>query len=380
MAAYEFIGPDHSFYPQIELLRAALAAEPRSLKPKLSGRSLLRIDFQNERPALKWAYVSEQSPDAAAFYAKTFLVRSKRNRVERYEFPEDPKLDGLQSVLDELGADWKVLRYIPRRRLTVKSGESIAKIVRPAELLDVVRRLKRVEATLGKGSGFHAPRLITFRPESGLFFQEILHGQGIESLLNRTNFSSLLEMAGRISCRIHRHAATDFLRLDPSSMIETARRDEALLTVLRPELKAWLARVLKALFSGLASIHIERTFCHGDFRAPHLLATISGDWGVVDFDGAACADRHWEQALFVTSLKRDCPLFLDQDLHETAIGAFLRGYEREGGKVNASTLQWFRLAAEIHFLARSFQRDLYTPELFEQTVHTIGALSETGSP
>jgi hypothetical protein len=89
---------------------------------------------------------------------------------------------------------------------------------------------------------------------------------------------------------------------------------------------------------------------------------------------------HWELALFITSLKRESQIFKDPQLHLAAEEAYLAGYESEGGRVNRERLRWHRLAAEIHFLARTFQRDLYTPELFQQSIGTIARLSGKDSP
>jgi aminoglycoside phosphotransferase (APT) family kinase protein len=376
MAAYEFIKPGHSFFPHIEILRAAIASDPHAASA--SERSLLRIDFDQSRPELKWAYVSKQTC-AGSFQAATFLFRAKRNRVQRYVFPRDPKLQGLGTVLNEFPQQSRVLRYVPRRRLTVNTGDSIAKFVRPTELLEVVARLKQVQAIV-KGDAFSIPRLIKSRAQDGFFFEELVAGKGIDALLNRATSSSLLEAAGALAYRIHQHDPIGLPRIETTSTLNVARKDEALLTLFRPDLKVWLAEVVRELVAALANFEVETTFCHGDLRAPHLLSRPDGNWSIVDFDGAAAADPHWEQALFLTSLKRECPIFLEADLHEQAVDAFIRGYEREGGRVNAEKLRWFRLASEIHFLARTFQRDLLTPELFAQSVCAIARLSKVGQP
>jgi hypothetical protein len=376
MAAFEFIRPGHPFFAHIETLRAALALEPNPASS--SDRSLLRIDFDRGRPELKWAYVSKQSC-AEKFQATTFLFRANPNRVQRYVFPRDPKLEGLGTVLNEFPQHSRVLRYVPRRRLTVNTGDSIAKFVRPTELPGIVARLQQVQAIVNEDA-FSIPRLIKSRVGDGIFFEELVAGKGIDALLNPATSSSLLENAGALSRRIHQHNPGGLTRIEPASILNVARKDEALLTLFHPDLKMWLADVLRKLFAALTNIQVETTFCHGDLRAPHLLARPERNWSIVDFDGAAAADPHWEQALFLTSLKRECSIFLDAELHEQAFDAFIRGYEREGGTVNTEKLRWFQLASEIHFLARTFQRDLFTPELFAQSVCAIARLSKVGQP
>jgi hypothetical protein len=110
MGAYEFIKSAHPFFPQIESLRTALASELQPAEDKGHSRSLLRIDFDQGRLQLKWAYVSKQSCASDRFQATTYLYRSKRDRVERHEFPSDPKLQDIGSVLDEFAERWSVLR------------------------------------------------------------------------------------------------------------------------------------------------------------------------------------------------------------------------------------------------------------------------------
>lgn len=378
MGAFDFIGPGHPFFGQIEQLRAAVGSE--APKAGASARSLLRIDFAPAQPALKWAYVSKQRR-GERFEAVTFLFRAQRNRVERYDFPRDPKLGRLDETLREFHAELEMLRYVPRRRFTARLEDRIAKVVRAEEAPTVLARLQQVEEIL-KGSAFAIPRIVETRAEGGVFFETVVEGRGIDTLLDRGNRPGRLEGAARVLREIHRckTSAANLPRLEPTAILETARKDAALVALFRPDLKEWLAAVWKGLAAEAGGIEAEMAFCHGDFRASHLLARADGTWGVVDFDGATLADSHWELALFATSLKRECPIFIGADLHEDAVDDLMRGYGREGGVVKAGKWRWFRLAAEIHFLARSFQRDLYAQDLFEQSARAIGRLSEAGPP
>lgn len=381
MVPFEFIVPGHPLFEQMAPLRAAIAAEP-ALDADSATRSLLRVDFSAAQPQLKWVYVSRQSMvrNAYRFSATTIVLRSKRNRVERYEFPRDSKLDRLGALLGKWPADWKVLRYVPRRRLTIKTEQRVAKFVRRTEIQDVIDRLRSVEGLVNKASGFSIPRVLDCHADNGILFQEFIQGEPLTALVNSGNIKEALGAAGQICRRIHRHPAGKLPAMAIEDVMAATRKDEALLSFLRPDLKEWLNAATKELFARLTSTAASVTFCHGDFRAPHLLCDGNGDWRVIDFDGAVCADENWEQALFVTSLKREFTMFTDRNLHDESVDAFLAGYEREGGKVNREKFRWFRLAAEIHFLARTFQRDLYTPALFAQTVCAIGKLSGIGPP
>lgn len=383
MAAFQFIGSDHPFFPQIASLREAIAKGPeKAAGENTSTRSLLRLDFSGPSPKLKWMYVSRQTwtSEPRRFEAITYLHRADRMRVDRYEFPRDPKLNGLAPVLNEFRNDWNVLRYVPRRRLTVYTGDWIAKFVRATELTETIARLKMVEGIIAGNAGFIASKVGEARQENGVFFQNIVPGASLPSLIDSSSFLSFVKTAGNVSRRIHQRSHSGIPRMEPDSVLTMTKRDEAMLATFRGDLKNWLASVVKTLSQGLQSCKDETVFCHGDFRAPHLLVNNTGDWGVVDFDGAVAADPHWEHALFITSLKRELAMFADAGLHEQAADAYRAGYEQEGGRVNREKLRWYRLAAEIHFLARSFQRDLYTPRLFAQSVCAIGKLSGVGTP
>ena len=379
MAAFEFITPGRPFFEQIAPLRAAMAAEPVSANS--SDRSLIRIELGSAEPRLKWAYVSRQigGRERTDFSATTLLLRAKRNRLDRYEFPRDPKLDRLGSIIKKFPPGWEVLRYVPRRRLTIKTDNRVAKFVRSGDFRDVISRLRSVEAAVKDESGFSITEILECDFENSVFFQKYAAGKPFTELVNSSNMLSMCNAAGRVLHRIHCQRAEGLPSTGIHELAGAARKDQAMLALFRPDLKDWLNAVMKAFFKKTPP-NAKLAFCHGDFRAPHLLIDQTGHSHVIDFDGAAKANPEWEQALFVTSLKRELSMFSDQALHDQAVDAFLKGYEAGGGNVNRHHFEWFRLGAEIHFLARTFQRDLYTPTLFSQTVSAIAKLSEVGTP
>jgi hypothetical protein len=355
MEAFGFIGAGHTFFPHIARFRESIRAD--STQPN-EVRSLMRIDFSGKAPRLKWVYHSRQWL-RPSFHAITYLYRSERGATKIYEFPNDPKLDGPVKFLVSK-EDVRVLRYVPRRRLTILVGDRIAKFVRPLELSEVLPRLHIVESQR-ESAGFVIPRTTESRPELGLFFQELIPGEPTDE--------NAVREAGKVSSRIH--------QLDPQRLpqapgaFENLHKDVELISLFQPELKKWL--------SGIA-LEVpwpppDPVFCHGDLRAPHFLFGPNGQVGVIDFDGACRGDLHWELALFITSLKRESQIFSDPQLHLAAEEAYLAGYESEGGRVSREKLRWHRLAAEIHFLARTYQRDLYTPELLKQSIAAIARLS-----
>ena len=90
-------------------------------------------------------------------------------------------------------------------------------------------------------------------------------------------------------------------------------------------------------------------------------------------------------AKLIASLKYNAPHFHDlfRDPTERAPGllqeayeAYIQRYEEHAQRtVNRSRILWYRIAWEIHHLARRFKRDQFHPVAFERAVALIGDLS-----
>jgi hypothetical protein len=80
------------------------------------------------------------------------------------------------------------------------------------------------------------------------------------------------------------------------------------------------------------------------------------------------------------------PLFRDRfrdpterapSLLEEACEAYLQGYEEQAQQtMNRTRILWYRIAWEIHHLARRLKRDQFHPVAFERAIALIGDLSE----
>ena len=389
----------HRFAAHLEPFRRVLGTwqqegrlQPRDGETMLT-RTLLRAspDFD-----LKWIYKSVQFSTEESFRAWTFLYRRERNETAIYEFPKDSKLRGLQEYLEPIrGRDQgekvvqgiKVLRYVPRRRFTffVSRGKnlrapsgSIGKVVRPSEAERLYGRLGALEEGMGSVR-FGIARLLELDEKSNLFFQEKQPGCELSKLIATENLESLLRKAGEIHAEIHDLNLPRAHEWHSSAYFQRAEGDRQWVESFYPERRALLYDAWKIWIKRAPAFPPDRfVVCHGDFRASHLLVGEQDRWSVVDFDGCLHADPCWDMAWFLSALRRDVPFIANATVGpsvlERAEQSYLKGYQNVRG-FSAPRLAWFRLAEEIHFLARSFQRDLWDEAAVEQTLHRLRELT-----
>lgn len=384
---FGFIDSDHPLFPQISQFRESIRSSgPELLEGRpaetVETRALLRLNFSEVTPKLKWVYYCLQfrNHEVPTYRATTWLYRAGRNRTCIYRFPHDPKLEGPLGFFDEINPvrpkiraghelfDARVLRYVPRRRLTVQmpsldpreGGEVVAKFVRRVEVDGTFETLQKVYRTTFER--FTTPKPLNVAPRHGVFFQELKTAPELAQLLDRDTFPAILRECGRIHRDIHLRGRPNGKVWNPELFITAVEEDARLVSffvpeaaqVIEPALRRWLAEVPE-----FGQQHF--CLCHGDFRVPHLLCEPNSRWCVLDFDGAILADPHWEMASFITSLKRDLPMFENPHFLARAGREYLEGYQECGGLIVPERLEWFRFASEVHFLARTLQRDLLPP-------------------
>jgi aminoglycoside phosphotransferase (APT) family kinase protein len=350
-------------------------------------RTLLRAtpDFQ-----LKWIYRSVQFWTEKSFRAWTFLYRRESGKTSVYEFPRDPKLRGLPGYLAAVKhraeglqgiSDVNVLRYVPRRRFTFRTShgeklgapaESIGKMVRPSETEQVYQRLQALENALGKVSFAVAPVLKLDRVNS-LFFQQARPGIDLAGVISERNLESYFQRAGEIHAEIHSLEMPRTQEWEAGSYARRVERDLQWITSFCPQGRALIEAAWRTWRARTPNFDPrDFAFCHGDFRAAHLLVTERERWSVVDFDGCLHADPCWDMAWFLASLKRDVPFIVNASpaLLAQAEESYLKGYS-SARTYSVERLNWFRVAEEIHFLARSFQRDLLNEDVRDRTLARV---------
>jgi thiamine kinase-like enzyme len=417
---FPFIQPTHPFHPHTERFRVLLDAEPsygeklyrlladaspdRPAADSIHVHTLIRGELTADRGwTLEGFHTSLQVRDASRrrpFRALTLLYAPEAGRVDCWEFPHDPFLPGLASFFGAgngaAAADGAVdvdvfLPYVPRRRLTFRTRmadgtPAIGKVVRPATVADIYDRQVKVSAAVNDApTTFAVARPLGIDLTKGVFFQELLPGTELTHLLDRDNCTDLLGAVGRVHRDLHCLDVPDLPAWDYSTYLQRLFTYIEWISFLRPDQRPVLDGVHDLLFRKVPDLtSADYTFCHGDFSC-HQLLTDGDCWSVVDFDGCLRGDPHFEIGKLIASLKYNVPLFreLFRDpterapaLLEEAYEAYIQEYEEQAQQtMNRRRILWYRIAWEIHHLARRLKRDQFHPVAFERAVALIGDLS-----
>jgi thiamine kinase-like enzyme len=420
---FPFIQPTHPFHAQTERFQDMLNADPFYAKKihmlneggSLHVHTLLRSRLRPDRGwDLKGFHTSFQScaigPQAdrrRPFRALTLFYTPHASQIDYREFPQDPYVTGLASFFGgerpqhdrlEEGAAVDVLCYVPRLRLTFRAAAlketaspAIGKVVRPAAAAAIHDRLVKVAdarscAARSVPATFSVATPLGIDPHQGIVFQELRPGKELSPLLDQDNFKGLLYDVGRIHRDLHCLNVPDLPAWDFDGFLQRLSTYIEFIAFFRPEQRPFLGDVRDLLFRRVPHVDSRTyTFCHGDFSCHQILK--EGDcWSVVDFDGCLRGDPLFEIAKLMASLKYNVPLFRDvfrdptrrmADRLEEACESYVRGYEEQAQQsVNQTRILWYRIAWEIHHLARRFKRDQFHPVAFDRAIALIGDLSE----
>jgi thiamine kinase-like enzyme len=411
---FSFVKAGHPLYAHVERARSLMNSEPYSREigriapdgEALTIRTLLKCHRTPEKRCdFKWVYFLFQSQAEGrpvTDRALTLFYRANEDRLDMYEFPQDPYLPTMSAYFEQLcgnnsgpkAQDFTVLRYVPRRRLTYRisdSGETgkfrVGKFVRQSELNDTYDKLSLVSATANQQQSlFTVTAPLGVDEKQGVFFQAHLNGQNLAHLIKDDNFEDLLFAVGAIHREIHQLHVPGVPQWEFDSILKELKRRVELIAYLCPEMAPFLGEVQAVLVKSLPTIDRHAfTFCHGDFGCNQVL-TEGGQWSVIDFDGCRSGDRYREIARLLAFLKHNVPFFLHafrdptqsaETLLEQASASYLRGYqERSKEALNWKRLLWYQTVMEIHYLARTLQRDLYHPVAFERTIRCIQDLTD----
>ena len=379
---FSFIADGHPFAAQLGDLRARLArsdlpvGEPCEVSSEVKGV---------RTPAgftLARFYCSVQSWDSAGGlpFEATTLHWSPDSGPRWARFPDEPRLPHVAAYLgvggsQRGGSPYEVLRYVPLRRLTFRSGAVVGKFKRASKLPDAATRVAAVVAGAA-GSAVTVPRLRGVDTAHGLYLQDAAAGTALSDVLaqvlaadhpSATGVTDVLAAAGRIHADFHaltapglpaRAAAHD--RADVHDRADWAAQ-------LLPELAGWLRTTRdRLLATAPAATSAALGTCHGDLVPSHLLADDDG-CTVIDLDLAHVGDRYRDLALFLSGLAADAPPLAARAsspaVFARAQDAYLHAYEeRSGHLLDRRRLAWHRAAAELHQLAVVLSKDRFDPD------------------
>ena len=393
-AFFNFIGPAHAFYQQVQAFKKLIEASPaycafqtrrnNGLSTTIHAEIKTKCDRQGRH--LERFYYSIQYPDHALpgglFGWSVHYTRSE-GAPKIYRFPEDPKLPHLQAFIESTGnQDVEVLRYVPLRRVTFRKARAgtiapcIGKLKKPNRCLDGYRRLSGV-ASIAEKNRCTIPEPIDLDRTQSVFYQTLVPGKEAGLVLNRDNYRALMFEIGQLQYHIHqwpvapdkpwdRNQVTANLWHDVDEIIFYLPNTETLLL----KIKHWLKQQ-----QGFLRV-IPNTFCHGDFACSQILHHDKG-WSVVDFDLAGEGHPYQDMAFFMASLYFDVEFFQKHsDFLPAAYDAFLAGYQKANdNSIDLDTFNWYWVGAEIYFLALALKKDRLNEQGLERTLTRLQALT-----
>jgi aminoglycoside phosphotransferase len=392
---FAFIESTHPFARNVERFRAAVQAELRCvdlLDQTTSGEAAVQAEIKGVPTPdggwvldrFYWSLQTQASRQPTGFTALTLVYAAEGDRLDWYVFPDDPYLPGLSRSLQENANE--ILRYVPLRRLTLRTAEAgsdapmVAKFKRRSRLAESYQRLAvvaRAAEHAASSFGVAAPRGLDC--ERGVFFQSVQPGTDLTLVLDESNMERHFTRLGSVHRELHELSIPD-LSAQAVDPIAELRRNTRWITFFRPDCRdlleaTWELARRHAPTPGLAELAV----CHGDFVCSQVL--VDGDhWTVTDFDACHRGDPYRDMAIFMASLSHDVPLFsapsLTAGLLESVIQSYLTGYEtRAGHQLDAARLLWHRLAAEVYYLALMFKKDWYEPTRFGRGLERVGSLA-----
>jgi aminoglycoside phosphotransferase (APT) family kinase protein len=394
LAAFEGLTTGHPLSAELAALLARVAADPvltgAAAPPgvRVATRRDLRVAPAPERgrqAQIDHFYWCVQWRDPAApsgLRARTLHYERGRGEPRTFDFPDDPLLPAAAAPGGPLDAlDVEVLRYIPRRRITFRTGDLVGKIKRARSLERGHARLQAVFAAVrGARARFAVPEPMGLDAARGAFYQTLVPGTPVEQLLEPGNAERLLRALGAVHGELHELDA-DVPARDPGELPAVAREDAAWVAFAAPAHAAAMASVERWLVPALeAAERGARGFCHGDPALDQVL--LLGDaFAIVDFDDAARGDPYADLGTMVAALPLDAPhLFRGPDaLGERAVAAYLDGYrERAGTALDEHRLRVHRVRAELAVLASRLRKGQAGPAEVARSVARLQAGAADG--
>ena len=411
---FSFIDTGHPFHPHVQNFRERLIGHPlfqtlgklgyggrgSAIRGTIKAIPLSYEEWKLKRLTLSFQFVDRTTP--YRFYAVTFSYSAAKQLLTAYPFPYDPCLAKISQVFPAIPKGIQsrahnhhlhILRYVPRRRLTFRARSDefqgqpvIGKFLRASALQQAYERLAKVSRAVSQSRvNFSLSVPLSMEAQHGLFYQKNMPGCSLVALLDDVTAPSLLSTLGRLHHTIHQLEVSDLPEWSMDSLVDQLREHACFSAFFQPQHASLLMEVLHLLLSSPPTIpSSDLRFCHGDFLCPQILVEDYCRWSVLDWDSCHYGDPYFEIAMLMASLKyhvsRFRQRFIDDgsagiDAFEKAVSCYRRGYEEQAGECfDQRRLLWYRLCAEVFFLARLIRRDLYTSRSFSQSIRLLQRL------
>jgi aminoglycoside phosphotransferase (APT) family kinase protein len=364
VSGFELFRNGHPVAAELEPLLERVAADPVLRGEPLPGgaRPAIRRELragpgEGGAPAIerfRWSAQWRDPGPAGRFHARTLLYERGRGEPATFDFPVDPRLRAAAAADSPLTAPGvAVLRYIPLRRITFRTGDVVGKMKRPSSLARAYARLTVAYAAARRADlAVPAPRALD--TAHGVYYQAAVRGRPVAELLAPGNAERLLRALGTVWREVHELPFEGLPARGPEALVETVARDAAWIAFAAPSHAAAVDRLASRIAAavGEAAAGAEPCFCHGDPAIDQVL--LDGDaLAIVDFDDAAAGDPYADLGAQLASLPHDAPaVFASPALGARAVAAFLDGYRaRSGRSIDGRRLRAHHARAELGLLA-----------------------------
>lgn len=369
---FAFVAPEHPFTPALDALRAQAGDAPAP--PSGAVRTEVTAEIKGVRTPDGWRLdrfshctAAWGGPGDVPFAARTLYWRDGCGPATWSALPDEPYLEGLAAVLAPRdGEPVEVLRYVPLRRFTWRSGGVIAKAKRRSRLADSYARARAVTAAAADGTRVQVPALRGTTDVPAAYRQDAVAGPALAELAREDDLLPLLAEAGSVHARFGELPAVDLPLQAPDAGLPAVLHAADWVGALLPELRASMRHACAVLRAHVPEPDARAlATCHGDLVPSHLIGG-PGRWSVIDLDLAHRGDRHRDLAVFLSGLPTDVPALSGEGaspaLLAAAEQAYLDGYAARWGRApEPARLAWFRAAEQIRALALAVSKDRLRP-------------------
>jgi aminoglycoside phosphotransferase (APT) family kinase protein len=286
-------------------------------------------------------------------------------------------------------ASFRVLRYVPGQRLTLRCCGSFetdrgmeqpfAFVAKQFKKPNVAKALHRSLVALDKhfcaSKAVWLPRPVGFDRQTGLVLMEALPGKDLKQALGEIDVSETMWDVGQMLAAFHQSPhlvrKSVSLRETITDVRDLSKRIEKYLPAVGPRLGACFARCLSVRWTDSG----PKVLLHGAFRPQHVFVH-DGRLAMIDIDGICVGHPAHDIAHFLSALYYlEAQEVLGAADRSVAVGRFLEGYSAcAPWQLQPSPILWYTALLLVYKQARKCV--LHTHENREEKVDRALSLAE----